>query len=297
MSKPVVYAQSYGKSQVRLSRIFRDGSRHEILDLTVSISLEGDFEAAYAEADCSKIVATDTMKNTVYVLASRHAVRSIEELAQLLARHFLEEYAHVARVRIACEQRPWTRMDFSGQPHDHAFLGTAAERHACDVVTGAGGETTMTSGLTGLPVLKTTGSGFSGFLRDPYTTLPDVADRILATAIEASWPCRQLDADWTLVRQTIRATLLDVFADHDSKSVQHTLYEMGRVALDACELIDEISIHMPNQHHLLANLAPFGLKNPNEVFVPTSEPFGNIRATLRRGAGDGVERAGTESDP
>jgi urate oxidase len=295
MHDPVVHSQLYGKSQVRLSRIVREGPRHEIDDLTLSISLDGDFDAAYVEADCSSIVATDTMKNTIYVLASRHGVRSIEEFVQTVAKHFLQQYSHVTEARIACEQHPWTRMDFNGRPHDHAFLGATLERYTCHVVMSSGGDSVMTSGLLGLQVLKTTGSGFSGFLRDQYTTLPNVDDRILATTIEANWPCRQFATDWTQVRQTIRATLLDVFAHHDSKAVQHTLYEMARAVFAACESIDEISIRMPNQHHLLANLAPFGLENPNEVFVPTSEPFGDIRATFRRGDHDATGRAGKAS--
>lgn len=295
MTAPTLYSQSYGKSKVRLSRVFRDGPRHEIDDLTLSISLDGDFAAAYAKADCSKLVATDTMKNTVYVLASRNGVRPMEDFVQSLANHFLEQYSHVAEVNIACEQHPWTRIDTAGRPHDHAFLSATTERYTCNVVMRSGGDTVMASGLTGLQVLKTTGSGFSGFLRDEYTTLSDTTDRILATAIEATWPCRQLSADWTSLRQTIRTTLLDVFANHDSKSVQHTLYEMARAAFAACASIDEISIRMPNQHHLLTNLAPFGLKNPNEVFIPSSEPFGEIRATLRRGADDGLGPASAKS--
>src|ERR1700722_9731744 len=115
MSAPSVHSQSYGKSQVRLSRVFRDGSRHEFLELSVSIALDGDFIAAYEQADRSLIVATDTMKNTVYVLASQHATRSIEDFSHLLARHFLDKYSHVSKVSISCEQRPWARMDFAGR--------------------------------------------------------------------------------------------------------------------------------------------------------------------------------------
>jgi urate oxidase len=295
MSNPTLCSQSYGKSQVRLSRVFRDGARHEIVDWTLSIALEGDFDAAYSQADCSMIVATDTMKNTVYVLAAQHEVRSIERFVQLTAKHFLDLYPQVSQVSVACEQQPWTRMVFDGRAHDHAFVGATNERSTCNIVMKAGGDTLLTSGFTGLQVLKTTGSGFSGFLRDRYTTLPETDDRILATVIEADWACRQLDADWSLARQTIRAALLHVFAHHDSKSVQHTLYEMARAAFAACSAIDEISIRLPNQHHLPANLAPLGLKNPNEVFVPSSEPFGDIRATLRRGPGNSVGSASAES--
>jgi urate oxidase len=173
-------------------------------------------------------------------------------------------------------------MEFSSRQHVHAFVGGTQERNICEVIANRKGGPSMRCGLKGLEVLKTTGSGFEQFFRDEYTTLPETEDRIFATAITAMWRANDLTADWTQARQTIRAALLDVFANQYSKSVQHTLYEMARAAFAACALIDEISITMPNQHHLLANLASFGLKNPNEVFVPTSEPFGNISATIQR---------------
>lgn len=284
MQAPTVLSQSYGKSQVRISRITREGSRHRFIDLSVSIALDGEFSASYAAADCSLIVATDTMKNTVYVLASRVGVSSMEQFAQKLARHFLDRYSHVTKVSIHCEEQPWQRMQFSGQAHDHAFVGNAGERYTCSCVMTSDGAVDMSSGLVGLQVLKTTGSEFSAFFRDEYTTLPDTSDRIFATSIKASWPCRDLSANWTKARQDIRAAMLDVFANVHSKSVQHTLYEMARAGFAVCPLIDEISIRMPNQHHLLASLTPFGLENPNEVFVPTSAPFGDISATISRGS-------------
>ncbi len=281
---------------MRLSRIHRDGSHHQFVDLTISIELDGDFISSYSAADNSKIVATDTMKNTVYVLASRHGVLTIESFAQLLCRHFLDMYSHVTHAKVHCGEKHWTRMEFDGKPHDHAFIGDSSERNTC-TVTGlnspgqpaADRPLVMQCGFSGLQVLKTTGSGFTNFLRDEYTTLPETEDRIFATTIAANWFCLDstgkylnMTADWTQFRQEIRAAMLEVFADRYSKSVQHTLYEMGRAALAACPLIDAIEIVMPNQHHLLANLTPFGLQNPNEVFVPTSEPFGNISATIQR---------------
>src|SRR5262245_12864601 len=119
MPGPLLSSQSYGKSHVRLSRVFRDGSRHEIHQWAISIALEGDFASAYTEADCSQVVATDTMKNTVYVLAERHAVRSMEAFAHLLASHFLKQYAHVATATVRCQGQPWSRMELSGRPHDY----------------------------------------------------------------------------------------------------------------------------------------------------------------------------------
>lgn len=282
MSAPVVVQQSYGKSQVRLSRIHRAGPRHEFIDLMVWIELDGDFMPSYSAGDNSQIVPTDTMKNTVYVLASRGDVKAIEVFAQVLAKHFLDTYPQVSLAKIRCEEKLWTRMTFGSKRHDHAFVANGGEHSTCTVKLDRKQGTTMSSGLSGLQVLKTSGSSFVDYVKDEYTTLAPTEDRIFATAIEACWPCGKLSADWPAARQTIRAALLDVFANHFSKSVQHTLYEMARAAFATCELIDQIEITMPNQHHLLANLTPFGLKNPNEVFVPTSEPFGNISATISR---------------
>lgn len=282
MSEPIVRQQSYGKSQVRLSRIDRQGPRHEFIELTVSIELAGDFESAYTRGDNALVVATDTMRNTVYVLAQRHGVASLESFARLLASHFLQAYGHVDRVAIRGEESIWSRLTCEGREHPHAFLGGSSEHNVCRLA-GARDGFSLRSGLAGLMLLKTTGSGFAGFLRDEFTTLPETEDRIFATSIEALWPCRDPDADWSSVRKSIRTALIDVFANQYSKSVQHTLYEMARAAFDACPLIDEIEITMPNQHHVPVNLAPFGLANTGEVFVPTTEPFGRISATIARG--------------
>lgn len=279
------FGASYGKSQVRLSRIQRHGARHEFIELSVSINLEGEFHAAYTCGDNSKVIATDTMKNTVYVLASKHGVASIESFAKLLVHHFLDVYPHVRSVAVRCEETPWTRLAANGGEHDHAFVGGSGERFTCSCCGANSGppgsdayeeNLSLDSGLTGLEVLKTTGSGFANFLRDEYTTLPETDDRIFATSIDAEWSCRDLSADWSRARQAIRAALINVFANTYSKSVQETQYEMAKAAFAACPSIYHIRITMPNRHHLLANLAPFGLDNPNEVFVPTSEPFGLI---------------------
>jgi urate oxidase len=280
-SPPVVRQQSYGKSQVRLSWIHRKGTRHDFIELTTWIELVGQFHAAYGAADNSLVVATDTIKNAVYVLAKQHGVASIEAFAQLLGRHFLESYAQVERIHVRCAETSWARMSFAGQDHSHAFVGGSSERFTCTLDATRDGEL-LNSGFKDLQVLKTNGSGFSGFFRDLHTTLRETEDRIFATSIEATWPCQDLTADWSGARRTIRQACLDAFANQYSKSAQHTLYEMARSAFDACPLIDSIEITMPNQHHLLANLSPFGLDNPNEVFVPTSEPFGKIRAMVDR---------------
>ncbi|MEM8865899.1 MAG: factor-independent urate hydroxylase [Planctomycetota bacterium] len=276
-----VRSQSYGKSQVRVSHIRRNGSVHEFIELTCWVELMGDFDAAYTAADNSLVVPTDTMKNTVYVLAKKHGIDSLESFCRLLARHFIDSFSHVEVANVRGAESLWSRMEFGGEPHTHAFVAPGNESNTCDV-TAFADDLTQTAGIAGLKVLKTTGSAFTNYLVDEQTTLQPTDDRIFATTIEANWPCSDPEADWTTIRSRIREQLLAKFAKQHSESVQHTLYEMAGAALEACPELSEISLTMPNQHHLLMNLAPFDLENPNEVFVPTDEPFGNISATIAR---------------
>ena len=273
--------QSYGKSQVCLTHVTRHDDRHDFVQLTVDIALEGDFEAAYTDGDNSNVVPTDTMKNSVYAIARLHGVDSVEAFAMHLANHFYDRFEHVDIATVSVVQSLWQRIELDDVAHGHAFTGGGSERNTCQVSSYAGG-VSMQSGLNGLKVLKTTESGFEGFLTDKYTTLKETGDRIFATTITASWPCKDEHHDWTTTRTTIRNLLLDVFAHQYSPSVQKTLYDMANSVLAACPEIDEISLDMPNQHHVLADIEKLGLKNDNDIFVPTPEPLGVISATIRR---------------
>ena len=273
--------QEYGKSSVRLSHVDRSNSQHELTQLTAQILLKGDFDNAYVDGDNAHVVPTDTMKNTVYALAKNEGIKNIESFACRLAQRFVNKFAHVHQAKVQIEQQLWSRFDIDGEAHGHAFVGGGSEQNTC-VATTTKEETKLSSGLTGLQVLKTTESGFSGFLRDEYTSLQDTDDRIFATTITAEWPCPDLEHDWEATRRTVRNLLLDVFAHNYSPSVQKTLHEMADSVLSACNEIEEISLSMPNQHHLLANLQPINLDNDNEVFVPATEPFGIISATIKR---------------
>ena len=273
--------QSYGKSQVCLSYITRHDDRHDFTQLTASIGLEGEFDSAYTAGYNSKAVPTDTMKNSVYAMARLHGVTSIEAFAKTLASHFCESFDHVSSATVTVSESLWNRIQLDGQSHAHAFTGGGSEENSCTVVASNDG-TTMRSGLSGLKVLKTTDSGFEGFHQDQFTTLKPTADRIFATTITADWPCKDTDHDWTTTRAKVRGLLLEVFASRFSPSVQKTLYEMAEVVLAACPEIDEISLNMPNQHHLLADIAKMKLENQNDIFVPSPEPYGVISATVRR---------------
>ena len=268
----------YGKSRVRLVRLDRTADPHALVDLTIDVQLEGAFETVY-DGDNRACLATDTMKNTVYAFARRAPIRHAEAFGVMLAQHFAAKPA-VRTAVITMVEHPWTHLELAGGPHPHAFRQPGGEQWTA-LITNNQQHTTTQSGIANLVVMKTSDSAFAGFPRDAYTTLPDTEDRILATSITAHWTYRDGASDFA-ARTRIRAALLDAFARHTSRSVQHTLAAMGEAALDACGDVVEITLRLPNRHHLLANLEPFGLDNPNEVFVPTDEPFGLIEGTIRR---------------
>jgi urate oxidase len=277
----VLTHHAYGKSQIRLTKVVRHADRHDLTELCVAIQLEGDFGASYVDGDNRRIVATDTMKNTVYALARKHALTDIESFGQVLATHFLQSYPHVSAAAITLVEEPWQRMAVDGGAQPHAFVGGSSERQTTTVTLTRHG-LRMESGLDGLALLKTTDSAFAGFIRDAYTTLAETEDRIFATSLSARWLYGTKMADWVGCRSLIRQAMVEVFARHKSLAVQQTLHAMGAAALEACSEIEEISLEMPNKHRILVNLKPFGLDNDNEIFVACEEPFGVISGTLRR---------------
>ena len=277
---------SYGKSGIRLLHRSRRGERHEIRDLTVAVALEGDFAGAHVSGDNSDVLPTDTMKNTVYALARTHSIGAIESFALLVSEPFLAASPAASGARVSISERPWERLPLGGGEHPSAFSRPGGERRVTRVEASAG-KASVRSGVEDVTILKASGSGFSGFLRDRYTTLPDAEDRILATSLRALWLYDGVEVSWEPTARAVRRSLLDTFAAHESASVQHTLHAMGEAVLEAHPAVLEIRLTMPNMHHLAVDLAPFHLDNPGAIFVPTDEPYGLIEATLRRATGPG----------
>lgn len=272
---------SYGKTRVRLTRVTRHKDQHALIELTADIELEGEFQSAYKEGDNRLVVPTDTMKNTLYVLAQKSGVSSLESYGCTVVNHFLDRYPHVTQVTMHSWEHPWRRIRVGDKRHPHAFCASGAE---CFTSVVSSDRTTLqiSSGIEGLAVLKTSGSEFKNFLKDPYTTLEEIEDRILATTITADWNYRDTDSKLWAYRSQIRETLLEVFATHQSRSLQHTLYAMASAALDACDGLQSITLRMPNQHRILVDLEPFGLVNSGELFVAAEAPQGIIKATVNR---------------
>lgn len=278
----VLGQNSYGKSGVRLVKVKRGAGRHELWDLDVAVALEGDFEAAYVEGDNAGLLATDTMRNTVYALARDHLTGSIEEFGLALVDHFLEAGPTVERVEVSITQFPWNRIEVDSRGHEHSFVRATGERTA-KVTRAEGGDRSVKAGFDNLLVMKTTQSGWEGFLKERFTTLPDTDDRILATVATAEWSYgKDVDLDFDGLWGGVRDRILATFTDHYSPSVQNTLYRIGKAVLEAFPEVEKIRLSFPNKHHIPYDLSRFGMENPNEIFWATDEPYGLIEGSVER---------------
>src|SRR6266851_8549416 len=270
----------YGKAETHLVRVTRDGATHDIKDVSVSIALAGDFDASHTAGENRNIVPTDTQKNMVFAFA-KDPVGEIEDFGLRLARHFVDEFATVHRARVSIEEYPWTRINVGGRPHPHAFVRGGSEKRLA-MVTCTKHDAWVVSGISDLVLLKSTGSEFWGYPKDRYTTLEETRDRVLATAVVARWRYAAEKVDWGAAFAQTRSALIEAFAIKHSLALQQTLYAMGEAALKTRPEIAEIRLALPNKHHFVVDLSPFGLENDSEVFYAADRPYGLIEGTVMR---------------
>lgn len=272
----------YGKSRIRVSRITRHADRHQFQEWTVGILLEGEFEESFTKADNRRVLPTDTMKNTVYSLARSSTAATIEDFAMELGDFLLGNHSHLSRATISVSERAWEPLMLDGKLERTTFKLNGPELQTAHAVRERGNHWRMTSGVDQLTILKTAKSAFTGYLQDRLTTLKPAEDRILGTCANITWDYAIAIEDYAEARSRIVNSLLREFAEHNSKSVQHTLFDMGKAALAAAPEVARITLSMPNLHHLLADLSPFRQDNPNLIFIPIDEPHGQIEATIER---------------
>lgn len=266
-------ANRWGKSDVRVSKVFRGDDTDDFVDLTVQLLLEGAVGPAHTEGDNAAVVPTDTMRNTIYALAQDHLTRDLEAFGALLCDHFLSKDG-IHRAQVSIEESLWARQT------DHGFIGSGSERRTTRVVRGT--DESTRAGIRGLVVLKTRGSAFEGFPRDEYTILLEASDRLLATSVTADWDYSRVPDDTTATWARVRQILVERFFDDWSASVQHQGYLMGEAVLEAVPEISAIDFRLPNQHHLPFDLTRFDHDWANTVFHPVAEPFGDIYLTVAR---------------
>jgi urate oxidase len=199
-----------------------------------------------------------------------------------LGDYLLGNNSHVSKVSVQIRETAWVHLVTNGVAEATTFKIGGPELATVYAVREQGGAWAITSGIDGLTILKTTKSAFTGYIKDKLTTLKPATDRILGTRATAKWDYAVPAPDYPGARARIVGALLKTFAAHDSMSVQHTLFDMGKAALEAAPEIARIKLTMPNLHHLLADLSTFGQDNPNHIFVPVEEPHGYIEATVER---------------
>lgn len=273
---------TYGKGRVRVMRVKREAARHEVRELNTQVMLEGDFGASFTSSDNSKVIATDTIKNIVNIVARDHVGLESEPLCQAVAAYFFEHYAHVAAVHVTTHETKWIRLAVDGSEHEHSFTLDSNGWPTVQLTAVRGGEETIVSGIEDFTFLKSTESGWVGYWMDEATTLKETTDRIFSTAMNASWTWRATPENYPAANAAILAAMLRVFASTYSPSVQNSLYLMGSAALEAVPEIADISVACPNKHYIPINMAPFKRDNPNVVFTPTDEPHGQIECTVSR---------------
>jgi len=290
-------AARYGKDNVRLYKVVRDEATktQTVYEQTVCVLLEGDIETSYTQADNSVVVATDSTKNTIYVLAKQNPINPPELFASILATHFTAKYSHIHAVHVKIIQHRWTRMELDGKPHPHSFLRDGTETRNVEATFRRDNGLVLRSSIAGLTVLKSTGSAFHGFVRDEYTTLPEVYDRILSTDVDATWEWRKFrdlqdvknnvplfDKAW----ESARYITCKTFAEDYSASVQATMYKMCEQIIEKNKDVMHVEYSLPNKHYFEIDLSWHkGLKNTGkdaEVYAPQSNPNGLIKCRVSR---------------
>jgi len=272
---------TYGSSRIHLLRVTKQEGRHDIREIRLSIRFEGDFEAAHIQGDNRKILPPDTMNNTVYALVRQHSIEPLENLGLHLIEHFLTYNPQVTHVLIQASESSWARLPQGGKPHASAFARASNEERT-SILSGTREGTQVRAGIDNLIVLKTTNSAFEDFKKDPYTTLQEEVDCILSTVIRADWLYTEEEAEFGPLWHGVRQMLLETFAEHDSQSLQHTLFAMGEAILNNCENVGEIHLSLPSKQFRLADLAPLGMDNPGTVFLSMDEPHATVEATLKK---------------
>lgn len=296
-----VSASTYGKDNVKFLKVKKDPEnpkRQEILEATVKVLLEGDIVTSYTKADNSVIVPTDTVKNTILVLAKTTDVWPIERFAATLATHFIEKYAHLSAVSVNIFQDRWTKFSVNGEKSLHSFIHEGPEKRITDLYYKRNGEFTLSSSIKELTVLKSTNSQFHGYNICDFTTLKPTTDRILSTDIDAVWEydakkIGSISAISTLADEGVfdktydaaRELTLNRFAIENSASVQATMFNMATDILEIATYVKSVSYALPNKHYFLFDLSWKGLENNNELFYPSPHPNGLIKCTVVRDKG------------
>ncbi|EAL64238.1 urate oxidase [Dictyostelium discoideum AX4] len=274
----------YGKARVRVLRVFKGPNEyHKVFDFDCRVLLRGaEFSETYLTGDNSKVVATDTMKNTVYVIAQKEEFKSLEEYGILLGKHFLATYSWVNGVEVVMRENQWRRIKTSnGKEQAHSFQRDR-EIHSVTVTSSRDKSPVVVSGIDDLLIMKTTQSGFEGFHRDKYTSLKETKDRVFATVVTANWTYNTLSVDYSKVFEQFKLSVFDIFAQTYSRSVQETLFLIAKDVISKVPQVEQVHLSLPNKHAFGFDFSRLNIENNQTVFQPVEEPSGLIEGTIKR---------------
>ncbi|EJD06754.1 uricase [Fomitiporia mediterranea MF3/22] len=306
-------AARYGKDKVRVLRVVRGEGWHDVVEYEVCALVEGDISTSYTQADNSVVVATDSIKNITYYIAKTSAFVLVPEIFGLhLGAFLLGKYEHLHRAFITVTQLRWQRITVDGKKHPNSFWRDGDEKRTVNIeIDATQGKDAMTarvtSGIRDLLVLKSTGSAFSGFVRDEFTTLVEVDDRILSTSIDLQYEFasislgehKSLEKKLEEIKKShefdrfaarAREITLAIFAKDESASVQATLFRMATEIIKENQHVQRASYALPNKHYVPVDMKYIGVDNMTpakaEVFCPLAAPSGLITASVDRRAAE-----------
>jgi urate oxidase len=272
---------SYGASRIRLLRVTRRGDRHDLRDLTVAVTVEGEVAEAFTQGDNELLLPADTLRNTVNAVARDESLGELEDLGLALADQFMESQPQFTRVRIDLSEQPWTRLPVAGRAQGQAFTASNGERRTASV-TSNGTRRAVVAGLQDFAIMKTSGAAFEGYLADRFTTLEAASDRVLAVSADSRWTYLHDEITFGPFYEGVRQLLIEAFVRQPSRSAEHTAHAMADVVLSSYADIGEVTVRLRQRSLPLVELAAFGLDNPRVLFRPEEAPELTAEVTLSR---------------
>ena len=279
---PRINASSHGESRMRMLRVMRRGDRHDPKELTVSFRFEGDFTAAFLEGRVDGLLPGEALKNIVHRTAREMGAAEIETFGLALCDRVLAAHREITRARVELTELTWARLDAGGKTQGQVFTTGSPERKTA-IVTSNGTKMAVVAGIEDLALMRT-----AGFAPDPRVAEDDGREdglqRLLVGTLAARWTYTTPDVTFRPFRQGVRAAIIETFAWHASRSVQHTLYAIADVVLATYQEIAEMTLALHERPYRPADLFRAGMENPDDLFVAVEEPLGIVEVTVERDA-------------
>ena len=240
----------YGKGDVIVYRLRRDGqgpaNQIPVFGANIKMLVYGEaFWPTYTTGDNTGLIATDSMKNFIQRETLNFEGPDLEDCCHFLAARFLAIYPQVEGVQVSAAEIPYDALPGSAA----AFAPAGRERATARIELNRAGIVELASGIVGFKLLRLGGSAFYGFVRDQYTTLPDIRNRPLHMWLDLEWSYTDPAAGFnagaitTLVRSIVR----EVFDSFESGSIQQVIYQIGTTMLEEIPAIAEVDLEANNR--------------------------------------------------